>query len=443
MTTDSAFVAETSAVERTLRPTSWLPFAAWVVLAFLQAVSPDRAWSWLLVGLSLLLVVSFLWALALRDRVTADRHIAGAWVVAGDELKETFTIVNDAPVPVLWARVADHSFIPGYSANRVESAPMHARRTWAGSGVCRRRGVFRVGPWELVMADPLGFFEVTHRYPATTTIMVYPRASHLPHLELPRGRSLGRSASSERSVQDTILVGGVRDYIPGDSLRRVHWSKTAHHDRLMVREFDREPAGDVWLVLDMDADVQAGQDAEATQEYGVILAASLAARFVREGERRAVGLLMSGSSPTVLPPARGQAQLWRILRALAEVEPASGVPLAGLLKQGGSSLGSGRTLVVITPSQNPDWIAALIPLSTRGNAPAALLVDATSFSPPRGDAEGLAAIRALLTRQQAPHYVVEQGFPFEPLDRLKRQRSELKTLPGTGRVIQVEVEEEV
>ncbi len=339
------------AVRRTLKPAGWLPFAGWIVLFMLQIISPDRAWSWMLVGLSVLISISYYWARLLLDQVTGERQVLGSWVVVGDELSERFSITNSGRLPVLWARVVDHSAVPGYSADRVESVGARAERVWTSAGVCRRRGVFRLGPWELMMADPLGLFQVRHYYPVTTTIMVYPRASHLPQLDLPRGRTLGRAASSERTVIETILVGGVRDYYAGDSLRRIHWPKSAHHDRLMVREFDREPSGDVWLVVDLDAAVQAGRDAEATQEYAITLAASLAARFTREGERRAVGLLMSGENPAVIAPARGQAQLWRILRVLAEAEPSATASLATLLYQAGPSLGNGRTLVIITPSQ--------------------------------------------------------------------------------------------
>lgn len=432
-----------STVQRTMKPAGWLPFAGWVALLFMQLISPDRAWSWLLVGLSILIVVSYYWSRLLRDQVSAERSVQGSWVVAGDVLKERFTITNLARLPVLWARIRDHSEVPGYSANRVEAVGARSAREWTNSGTCRRRGVFLLGPWELEMSDPLGLFQVTHRYPETTTIMVYPRASHLPHMELPRGRTLGRSASSERTVVETILVGGVRDYTAGDSLRRIHWPKTAQLDHLMVREFDREPSGDVWIVLDLDAAVQAGQDAEATQEYGITLAASLAARFTRESDRRAVGLLMSGREPALIPPARGQAQLWRILQVLAEAEPSPAPSLSQLLQQSGLSLGGGRTLVIITPSQNPEWVAAVIPLAARGNAPTAILIDATSFDPPAGQSAGLEALRSLLTHQQIPHYVIEQGFAFSPLERIKRTKSELRALTGTGRVIRVDVEEEV
>ena len=431
------------AVVRRLRPASVLPFLAWAGFLLMQLISPDRAWSWPLAGLSVMLLVSYIWARTLRDGITAVRRTQGTWVVAGDELVEQFTLTSRGWLPVIWARVRDGSSVPGYSVDRVETAPSAGERRWSTTGVCQRRGVFRLGPWDLETADPLGIFKVTQHYPATTTIMIYPRASNLPNLELPRGRAPGRATSAQRAAEETITVGGIRQYAQGDSLRRVHWPSTARHNHLMVREFDREPSGDVWLIVDMDADVQAGRDAEATQEYAVILAASLAGRFARSGERRGTGLLMSGRNPQMLPPARGQVQLWRILEALAQAEPASGIALSALMKQASPSLGSGCTLVVITPSADPAWVAPLLPLTAGGNAPTAVLLDAATFDPPRGDGVALLGLRDLLARQRIPCHVLAQGFPFRPVDRIRRLRRELRTLPGFGRVVAVDVAEEV
>ncbi len=427
----------------TLRPTTPLPFIAWGVTLVLQLVSPDRVWSWLLVGFGFLILVAYFWARMLRDQVTVERRTYGAWVVAGDRLREQFTLTNRGQLPVLWARVWDRSEVPGYRVDRVETAESGGERSWTTAGVCQRRGVFRLGPWDVEMGDPLGFFKVMHRHPESTTIMVYPRASRLPDLDLPRGRAPGRSTSSLRANEETILVGGLRPYAPGDALRRVHWKATARHDELMVHEFDREPSGDLWLILDLDAAVQAGQEAEATQEYSVILAASLAAQYLRQGERRAVGLIASGRNSLMLPPGRGQDQLWRILEALALVEPAAGMSLAELIRQSGPSLGSGRTLVIITPSQDPAWVAPLLPLISRGNAPTAVLLDASTFDPPQGNASTLLGLRGLLTQHRIPSNVLAQGFPFDPIDKIRRQRTESRTLSGFGRVIRVDVEEEV
>ena len=80
------------AVVRRLRPASVLPFLVWAGLLAMQLISPDRAWSWSLVGFSVMLLIAYAWARSLRDHVTAERHTQGTWVVAGDELVERFTL---------------------------------------------------------------------------------------------------------------------------------------------------------------------------------------------------------------------------------------------------------------------------------------------------------------------------------------------------------------
>ena len=90
-----------------------LPFLVWAGLLAMQLISPDRAWSWSLVGFSVMLLIAYVWARSLRDRVTAERRTQGTWVVAGDELVEQFTLVNTGWLPALWARVRDGFGGPG------------------------------------------------------------------------------------------------------------------------------------------------------------------------------------------------------------------------------------------------------------------------------------------------------------------------------------------
>ena len=51
-------------------------------------------------------------------------------------------------------------------------------------------------------------------------------------------------------MEATSHAAGVRDYQPGDPLNRIHWKSSARKDRFMVKEFDQDPQGDVWILLD-------------------------------------------------------------------------------------------------------------------------------------------------------------------------------------------------
>jgi uncharacterized protein (DUF58 family) len=319
-------------------------------------------------------------------------------------------------------------------------------------GQCQRRGVFTLGPWELRAGDPMGFFTMVRRYEDTRSILVYPRAMQLPDLRLPRGSAPGPARTTRRTAQFTTQASSVRPYVAGDEMRRIHWRQSAHHDSLMVREFDLEPSGDLWLVLDLELGVQAGEGIESTLEYGVTLAASLATQMLAENRR--VGLVAFGRARALVTPQAGQYQLWRILEALAHAEPVPGLPLQQALHDAHDSIGRGRTVVVITPSTDPSWAVELLRLSRAGNAPAVLLLDAASFverrdgpvggalQAARGPGEA-ATIQLLLAEQGVPAHLIDRSFVFRPLHRITRRRTELKTLYGTGRVVAVEVEEQV
>jgi uncharacterized protein (DUF58 family) len=218
----------------------------------------------------------------------------------------------------------------------------------------------------------------------------------------------------------------------------------------MVKTFDLEPSGDLWIVLDMDAAVQAGEGEESTEEYGVILASSLADRVLRQN--RAVGLVAYGAMgstdtaeraplPTIVMPQKGKAQQWRILQALATVRAGGNWPLENILVEMDRNLGRGMTLAVITPSCDVAWVAGLLPPMRRGVAPAAVLLDAASFgeegSEEKNDA--MDAMAGLLANLGVPSHRVAQGMPFQPVVEHKRiGRPEFKVLRGTGRVILVD-----
>jgi uncharacterized protein (DUF58 family) len=410
-----------------------LPF-----LFLLQVLIPSRVWIALLITWGGLLGLGYLWARRVAGSLSVSRQQRYGWVHVGDLLEETFELENRSFLPLLWIEIVDHSDLPGYTAQTVRSADPNQAIRWRTDGICRQRGLFTLGPWQVLLADPFGCYSVTLSYPDTQSVLVYPPVVHLPALQLPRGAAIGAGRTSRATSEATVNASAVRAYVPGDSQSRIHWRSSARTNELMVKTFDLEPSGDIWLVLDLNAAVQVGEGEESTEEYAVILASSLADRMLRQ--HRAVGLGAYGGAgseprPIIVLPDRGKAQQWRILRELATVRAGGAWPLARVLAEMDRNLGRGTTLAVITPSCNPDWLAGLLPPMRRGIAPAVLLLDPVSFGG-SGNAE---AMLGLLADLGVPGHRIEKGMPFRPV--VKHQptgRPEYKVLSGTGRVIVVE-----
>ncbi|MGD8464427.1 MAG: DUF58 domain-containing protein [Anaerolineae bacterium] len=418
----------------------------WVlpVLLVLHVIAPSRAWVALFMTCGALLGLAYLWARQMVGQVQLTREQYYGWVHVGDLLEERFTLRNKSMFPVLWIEIEDHSDLPGYSAHTVRSVDGTQTVHWRTEGICRQRGLFTLGPWQARLSDPFGIFDITFDYPVSRNILVYPPVVRLPTLILPRGAATGTGRTSRRALEVTTNAAGIRAYAPGDSLNQIHWRSTARQDNLMVKTFDLEPSGDLWIVLDMDASVQAGEGEESTEEYGVILAASLADRTIREN--RAVGLVAYGTQPetagdepeplpTLVMPQKGRAHQWSILQALARVRAGGRWPLIRVLAEMDRNLGRGTTLAVITASCDSEWVAGLLPPMRRGVAPTVLLLDPVSFGG-EGNPE---ALTHLLANLGIPSHRISKGMPFEPVIRHKRVgRPEYKVLYGTGRVIPVE-----
>lgn len=399
---------ETSAASVSLRVKSpWLPLL-FLVLVFVQATNPSRVWQYMMTGLFVAIAVAVYWVRDLRRDITMERRLVWSWAQVGDLLEERFTLVNESWLPVLWAEVVDHSTVPGYSAARVETTGGRSRRTWSVRAICRRRGQFRLGPWELRLGDPLGIFEVTYAYEHTREVIVFPPIVRVSQLALPRGIATGSSRSRARSHDITVDVASVREYRPGDVLSHVHWRTTARRQQLHVKEFDLQPSGSLWIALDLDSAVQAGSGEESTAEYAVILAASLT--YMVSRDNRPVGLFAHGQNRVLVRPNVGLNHMWSLMHTFTEIEPGDGPPLAGLLEDWARISARDATLAVITPSCDHSWLEPLTRIVSRGISTSVTLLDRASFG---AEETGQAGMLGSLADLGVQARVVQAGMQFE------------------------------
>ena len=424
-----------------IKLTSRMPVVAAAVLLILQVFSPSPPVMFASIIIVGVLGVSYLWARQLVGGISLQRQRRYGWAQVGDIIEERFIMHNDGWVPVLWAEVRDFSDLPGYSASRAVGLPARSSTRWTTAGTCERRGVYTLGPIEVTMGDPFGLFDVILHHNYSETFVVYPPIAALPPLVEPRGMARGAARANIRSLDLTTNASSVRHYVPGDALNRIHWRTTARRstpgqEEIFVKEFDLEPSGDLWIILDLDASVHAGEDLESTEEYAVVLAASLADQMLRANH--AVGLITyNDDEPVIIPPQKGHQQLWELLRVLAGAHATAQVSLNELLGLFEPVMGRGMSAALLTPSSSPEWIKGLSTLLRHGIHPTGLLLDASTFG---GDGDMRGVVGALADLGVVAH-IIGQGFRFEHLTQRRQQRPTYRTL-GTGRVIVVSPGEE-
>jgi uncharacterized protein (DUF58 family) len=184
-----------------------------------------------------------------------------------------------------------------------------------------RRGVYRQEALRIVTRFPFGFLQKSRRLDMKTEAVVYPSVdpSH-EYLEILPGLQGTLESVTKGRGQDLYAL---RDYVPMDNVRHVHWKASARLGSLMVREFTREDDCRVLLVLDPyvgpggDASKQKITDVASDRfERAVNLCAGIAWHFY---ETNALVQFRSAGMETRLAPAAEI--IYEILRDLALAQP--------------------------------------------------------------------------------------------------------------------------
>jgi uncharacterized protein (DUF58 family) len=375
------------------------------IFAALYLVTNYRGWLVFALGTGSAWLLAWAWIKSLEKNLWLERKIHIAWATVGKSVPEQVKLVNRGWFPALWVEISDDSTTLERPLRLVSDVDSHTSRNRHITHLFKRRGLYALGPTRIRSGDPLGIYTLTLHDQHASSILVTPPLLPLANLHLLPGGWAGDERQVQGSVARNISTSGLREYVPGDSLRRIHWRASAHLDQLIVRQLEASSSRDWWIIVDLDRSVQAGKGDYSTLELCVILAASLAMRGLQE--RRRVGLLLAGPNLVRIEPRADPLHRWQLMRPLAMAEDGK-VALPELLTMIHPQ--ASAALIVISPATNPAWVPAAA-RQHRGSGMMALLVNPQEF----GHREGLDAVENALSLRQIkfqrmPRQLLEEAY---------------------------------
>ncbi len=154
-----------------------------------------------------------------------------------------------------------------------------------------RRGVVPVGPVRTVRADPVGLVRREFVWGDVAELFVHPRTIGIPSMSTGLIRDLEGNPTRDLSNND-VSFHALREYVPGDDRRYIHWKSTARTGVHMVRQFEETRRSHLVIALSL-ASSDYGNDDEF--ELAVSVAGSLGARAIRDA--RTLTVVASESTP--------------------------------------------------------------------------------------------------------------------------------------------------
>lgn len=330
------------------------------------------------------------------------RHLSSRHVPWDEVATLTIEVWNRTRLPLSWLRTDDaisgHAVVPERRLVPGDLDDLNLRNTWTlgprelvrrrlhvGAS---RRGVVEIGPTELVVGDLFALQAGHASRPGVDRLTVWPRTVTAPAVA--RRERVGGTDRARRGLsEDPARFVGIRDYQPGDPVRRLHVRASARLGRPMSKRFEPSRERDVLLVVDLEQldPWGAGQSADGATEPTVepavdgnpdeatesliVIAASLV-RSLGLG-RSAFGLAAAGfAGPgrriSYLPVTSAPGQMERALDLLARLGGGPSVSFDRLASFVGRAAREGTTILVLTGREASALVRPLRSLQRQGLA---------------------------------------------------------------------------
>ncbi|MGN7491630.1 DUF58 domain-containing protein [Paenibacillus sp. SAF-054] len=359
----------------------WIVLAVWAASLLFVLFQGGKTSMMLLVMISVLVVYLIAGGLGGIRRVNGHRSLSaeqeqGETLHAGEQVKVSlkFAVPGFLPMPYVIIR---------------EVMKRHNGETWSfeesvipdfrGGGQLMfqtpplERGRYFFTETECVTEDIFGLMEHKGSFHVPGQFRVFPRTVTISGWKMMnRNSRFAGPQSAVASRRETTQINGVRDYVYGDRISRIHWNATARTGSWKSKEFEYDSVPKIMVVLDA---LSSHYETDGQFELAVSTAASLIHFASRE--RLCMGLATAGEQFKMFAPSETYSDRQRMMHHLVDVAADGDGNLLQKLEKGGRFIPSGSMFVLISPQSGGKALEVLRWADTRGYTPSHILLTAS------------------------------------------------------------------
>lgn len=288
-----------------------------------------------------------------RADITSTRRVRPERVMAGDEARTELTVTNrgrrTAGVGTMQERIGNRQVA-------IELPPLEPGESVVIDHVLPtdRRGVFAIGPLIVNRGDPLGLARRGDESSEQGRLIVHPLSHAVSPFPVGLRRDMDGIPSGE-GAEGGVTFSSLREYVPGDDLRLVHWRSSARVGELMVRRNIDVHRPRMSVILDVSEDVYTEESFEdAVRAAASIVLAAITRRFPFTLHTTDGGVVDGRSSQLAVMDFLASVQ--------PKPQPGSSIGRAALEASRGPT---GLSCATITGRADADALASLGPLRHR------------------------------------------------------------------------------
>jgi uncharacterized protein (DUF58 family) len=290
--------------------------------------------------------IARIWSVYAFKRLEYRLELSEQRVFWGEKISIDISLSNSKFLPLPWVNLEAeipeeiilikgktyHYFKPGrIILSAVFSLGWYHRLRRRYPAHCSKRGMYYFGPAIIASGDPFGFVRKSICYENEISLMVYPPVLSLAEVGIPSRDPFGDIRIRRSLFEDPVQVKTVRQYLPGDPMKRIHWKASARLQKLQSRVFDHTTTPDMAIFLDCRTVADRYYWYAVVSdllETGILTATAIAADSLKKGYK--VGVYANehyrnSDGMIRIPPSDNEEQMKIILELMAQIR---GLPIS-------------------------------------------------------------------------------------------------------------------
>jgi uncharacterized protein (DUF58 family) len=237
----------------------------------------------------------------------------------------------------------------------------------------RRRGVYRFETCRVESSSPFGLLNARLSLRAESDMVVYPLYYELAGAMFPFHKTFsGMTAAPGSRPGEGPSFFGLREYRPGDPIRKIHWPSTLRTHTVMIKEFEEDMHSSVTVLLDSDESSVVRAEGDTNLEVAIRAAASLANYTLVNGHPTTLAYCDSATGNIRSDKAMGD--ITPVLDALARLTP-SRMKARDLVASVTPASSTNSNCIVVLLSAEKETMTEILRLRSAGTETLVVLVD--------------------------------------------------------------------
>lgn len=204
---------------------------------------------------------------------------------------------------------------------------------------------------------------------------------------------------------DGEIYDDIREYVPGDSIRNIHWKLSAHADEYMTKLLTTDAVSGITIYLDFSFKKNLDILEMASLNDAMIETAYAISIYAMRNQRGVSLIYTEDNNPTVKLP-NSILDLREKIHSLPNLSRKEDYPMELLLSEYGNSISSLDNMFIITSNISIELINTLADFLSKGKRPILCLVE-SNFEDPN-----IKKIQNLLIESNIEYYLIKSAKGF-------------------------------